>query len=334
LYREERNGGVNGGGRIDNVPGIPPGADILLGPNPTALQQLVFAGIPGFTRTLQSRPHDAVHGLVGNLQGLGRVPWAPNDPIFWLHHCNLDRMWESWNQGGGENPCKGDPWRKEKLVFVAPDGAGAKRVEATVEDFERPGKLNYDCDVLEPGPSNPSKICSQQVSGGGAAVGSPQLIQSTTLAAAVLDGSIATLSSASGGAAAGGAAVATKPLGRQVLDAINNNQDILLLFENLPSYSDSSVFFNVFLESSGEASPKADTYVGSFNFFDGPEAHGVHGGAIPDGSSTIGLPASLVVRRLAVAGLADTTMITVRIQPSDPSAAPLRGQIRLVAASR
>jgi tyrosinase len=21
---------------------------------------------------------------------------SPNDPVFWLHHCNLDRLWSAW----------------------------------------------------------------------------------------------------------------------------------------------------------------------------------------------------------------------------------------------
>ena len=21
---------------------------------------------------------------------------SPNDPVFWLHHCNIDRLWAEW----------------------------------------------------------------------------------------------------------------------------------------------------------------------------------------------------------------------------------------------
>ena len=35
---------------------------------------------------------------------MGAVSWAANDPIFWLHHCNIDRIWASWNRAGGRNP--------------------------------------------------------------------------------------------------------------------------------------------------------------------------------------------------------------------------------------
>jgi tyrosinase len=38
---------------------------------------------------------------------MGSVPTAPADPIFWMHHANLDRLWWQWQnraQGAGKNP--------------------------------------------------------------------------------------------------------------------------------------------------------------------------------------------------------------------------------------
>lgn len=62
------------------------------------------SGFVGFSPSLEGSPHGAVHGLVGGL--MGSVPTAGNDPIFWLHHCNIDRLWDRWlNLGGGRaNP--------------------------------------------------------------------------------------------------------------------------------------------------------------------------------------------------------------------------------------
>ena len=52
---------------------------------------------------IETQPHDWVHGLVGggdpqsNLPGLMSDPdTAGLDPIFWLHHANIDRLWEVW----------------------------------------------------------------------------------------------------------------------------------------------------------------------------------------------------------------------------------------------
>lgn len=49
--------------------------------------------------------HNAMHVLVGGTNSTGtpigdmaEVPIAPNDPIFFLHHCNVDRIWATWQK--------------------------------------------------------------------------------------------------------------------------------------------------------------------------------------------------------------------------------------------
>jgi tyrosinase len=58
----------------------------------------------GFQPDIEGTPHGAVHVTIGGI--MGSVPTAANDPIFWLHHCNIDRLWSKWlAQGGGRtNP--------------------------------------------------------------------------------------------------------------------------------------------------------------------------------------------------------------------------------------
>lgn len=43
---------------------------------------------------LEATPHNTVHGEVGGL--MNNPASAPLDPIFWLHHCNIDRLWAIW----------------------------------------------------------------------------------------------------------------------------------------------------------------------------------------------------------------------------------------------
>jgi len=70
-----------------------------------------FGGVdPGFSHggrvhgALETQPHDWVHGLIGggrsNLDiGLMSNPdTAALDPIFWLHHANIDRLWQVWRE--------------------------------------------------------------------------------------------------------------------------------------------------------------------------------------------------------------------------------------------
>jgi tyrosinase len=38
---------------------------------------------------------------------MSAIPTAPADPIFWMHHANIDRLWAVWQksaQGAGKNP--------------------------------------------------------------------------------------------------------------------------------------------------------------------------------------------------------------------------------------
>jgi tyrosinase len=43
---------------------------------------------------LEQTPHGAVHVQVGGNMGL--FEFAALDPIFWLHHANIDRLWDVW----------------------------------------------------------------------------------------------------------------------------------------------------------------------------------------------------------------------------------------------
>ncbi|MFK7785363.1 MAG: tyrosinase family protein [Crocinitomicaceae bacterium] len=40
--------------------------------------------------------HNAVHMWIGG--AMKSVSTAVNDPIFWLHHCNIDRIWAKWQE--------------------------------------------------------------------------------------------------------------------------------------------------------------------------------------------------------------------------------------------
>ena len=45
---------------------------------------------------LEGTPHNAIHRFVGGDMG---TFLSPLDPIFWLHHANVDRLWTEWNRG-------------------------------------------------------------------------------------------------------------------------------------------------------------------------------------------------------------------------------------------
>lgn len=48
--------------------------------------------------------HDAVHGWVGGNTGdMGQLDFAAYDPIFFAHHCMIDRLWYVWQTRHGKN---------------------------------------------------------------------------------------------------------------------------------------------------------------------------------------------------------------------------------------
>ncbi|HEX3580995.1 MAG TPA: tyrosinase family protein [Thermoanaerobaculia bacterium] len=81
----------------------------------------------------EGTPHGAVHVSIGGW--MGSVPTAAQDPIFYLHHANIDRLWNAWlKQGGGRtNPLNDGPWKTTKFLFF---------------DENRNEKWMTGCDVL------------------------------------------------------------------------------------------------------------------------------------------------------------------------------------------
>ena len=136
LYVAIRNPGVNNGEPIDQgQPGDP--ASIRSRSVPT--RQL--AATPAFGQ-LDNGLHGAVHVLVGGPENMGEIPYAGNDPIFWMHHCNIDRLWASWNAGGRSSPAISG-----SFVFANKSG---HRVVNDVADFLEISKLGYTYDSLNP----------------------------------------------------------------------------------------------------------------------------------------------------------------------------------------
>lgn len=104
-----------------------------------------------FCSSLDGNLHGAVHVYTGDLKNMADVPFAARDPIFWLHHCNIDRIWAAWNTKW-KNPTEtnGKSWTDTKFVYA--DGAGG-RAEVAISTVADPAKLSYKYDEL-PGATN------------------------------------------------------------------------------------------------------------------------------------------------------------------------------------
>ena len=140
LFRSDRNADANQGRRLDQrVPGSLSANEAL------ARRDYGLSG-GGFNDTLDQRPHGTIHVRVGDsTRGMGVVPWAAQDPIFWLHHCNIDRIWASWNNAGRLNPSDAG-WLASSFTFADENGQG---VTATTRDFVSTTVRGYAYDRFE-----------------------------------------------------------------------------------------------------------------------------------------------------------------------------------------
>jgi tyrosinase len=70
------------------------------------------------TGTLESTPHNGVHASI--LGDMGTY-LSPLDPIFWLHHCNVDRIWASWAKQNNNLAPTANLWKNHPLqLFYDP----------------------------------------------------------------------------------------------------------------------------------------------------------------------------------------------------------------------
>ncbi len=95
---------------------------------------------PMFNSIYQAGPYTATDTLFG---WMAHVPSAGFDPVFWLHHANIDFLWNEWENGpNGERPpldsVMAHPW---SFVFPEPDGTF---VTYTMQQaYERAFNPNY-----------------------------------------------------------------------------------------------------------------------------------------------------------------------------------------------
>ena len=86
------------------------------------LQQATFAT---FQSNLENGPHGYVHCTVGagcQIPLMGAVPTAGTDAVFWMHHANIDRIWQCWLEQGGQMPSDA-AFRQQTFDFVDETGS-------------------------------------------------------------------------------------------------------------------------------------------------------------------------------------------------------------------
>jgi len=96
---------------------------------------------------LEGQPHNNVHNNVG---GFMSNFLSPVDPIFFMHHCNIDRLWDVWTRkqqklGLATLPTGADlaPWQNEPFLFYI-DATGKPVTKNTAGAYATIDGFDYD----------------------------------------------------------------------------------------------------------------------------------------------------------------------------------------------
>jgi tyrosinase len=103
----------------------------------------------GFRIQLEVTLHNLVHRYVG---GTMVQSASPNDPVFWLHHANIDRLWGEWQDrhGNASYPTSGAPTGhnlNDAMIFHKSGQAPWTGTTRPVDTFDRYAMgFRYDSD--------------------------------------------------------------------------------------------------------------------------------------------------------------------------------------------
>lgn len=132
--------------------GTPGGSPGFGGHKPLPPLTSNHSGGPG-TGAVERSPHNFMHGRIAGPSGfMGGFITAPLDPIFWLHHCNIDRLWEVWlrRDPAHKNPITTDWLTSVSFSFHDAAGNVVDMTPSQVEDTKAaPLAYEYD-DISDP----------------------------------------------------------------------------------------------------------------------------------------------------------------------------------------
>ncbi|MFI8192074.1 tyrosinase family protein [Streptomyces sp. NPDC085946] len=99
----------------------------------------------GGSGLLEMQPHNLLHGFVG---GVMSQFFSPQDPVFWLHHANIDRLWAAWLTHPGHHNPTDAAWLGATHSFRNAQG---ERVGLRTQDLLSEQQLGYSYESLTEG---------------------------------------------------------------------------------------------------------------------------------------------------------------------------------------
>lgn len=256
-----------------------------------------------FSAVLDGGLHGRVHTGVGDSSNMAAIETAAGDPIFWLHHCNIDRIWAGWDPNGGQGPAS-----SKDFDFASPDPAGQK-VTFSSANVGKTDALGYRYDALPQKPQLPISL---------GAAGGPRRIVARSRRDVSLTAPVAVplRPVAVDGVISGSVASATAT-GR-----------IYLLLDDLQSNIEPETLYELFVDlpANPTAEQKRAHYLGAFTFF-GAIGEGHHASGR---QRTIEITEQLRSLRNSDRLRSETSITILPVHSGKGDARPIVGVIELV----
>ena len=284
---------------------------------------------------LESKPHNLVHSRVGGQSpnfasnpsatevGLMAMPdTAALDPVFWVHHSNIDRLWAIWllRAKSAGNPTVAAWLKGPSRKFVVPDAAGGEFVYAPQDmlTLGNPG-VGYEYeDLTDPtipkAPATPAVAHAQLADTVSTKKSKPELVGATntpirvsggpvkasvhidrTVGAAVSHAFSAVVSASSAGGSA-------------------KHERVFLNLENIKGVNDATVMAVYLSATKGSEADKAEKLVGSFSFFGATKASNKDGPHAGNGLAAV-LEITDTISKPGGVALLDASRVNVHLVP-------------------
>lgn len=304
LYDEWRTIGLN-----NNTSAIDPSAG-------SAAQAFKKTEFVPFSDLLQSQPHGVIHCAVGTgcaTPDLGFVPIAGLDPVFYMHHSNIDRLWQCWLNRKARGATIDLAWAKANLgmpdawydtTYIFADENGNK-VTRTIADVFTPGMVDvrYDnevnCTIDAPAPKTSHSILQDMVVESKSLPAHPPM---TVQKSVSLTGKTTSVALEPSLAAANVLAVP---------ENIAQVGHTVLTLKDISVVGTPSLTYKIFL--SNKNNPKAQEYIATFNLF----SVGAHGGEHQGHGNTLSDVVYTVTDNIRDLGIESADDVVVHFEPSN-----------------
>ena len=250
---------------------------------------------------LEQTPHNFIHRWVGGAKDSNMVQtFSPMDPIFWMHHCNIDRLYSNWLSRPNHFVPPDDAWQKMSFNdFFDRDGkpAGSEFTCGATVDSRVMGYVYDDAmdvpETLTTAKQGPSP--------------KPQIVATV----------VASKAAARGGVLRFVSDAVPSPDARRVMNATALGARSFvtrLRIEGINSPARQNTAVHVFLGENitVDTPTSAPGYVGSFTFFEGQSKN--RAAHRHEGAGTVLLNASEALKRLyGDSSLPPDTNVTVSV---------------------